>query len=78
MGHGSWIALRQATRQPGRKKRERPRFGVPIAAARSVRPPPGRWASVRYLPCQLGGRFSANARGPSMKSWLLDNVATDS
>ena len=38
----------------------------------------GDGASVRYLPCQSGGRFSANARGPSMKSWLLDNVATDS
>ena len=57
--------------RPLREKRLSMRFAVAY-------PSVGRCRSSRYLPCQFGGRFSAKARGPSMKSWLLDSVATDS
>lgn len=35
--------------------------------------PSSRHQTTRYSPFQLGLRFSANARGPSIKSWEANN-----
>ena len=58
LARGAGRPLRARVHGARRRRPDRSVGGLP-------RPPP---LSSRYLPCQLGVRFSAKARGPSMKS----------